>query len=354
MVAGSDFLTVGTIDYVPQTVATLRSARRHGKHTSFNLFALDATPEAVITLRRIFDASGESWINVFGPHDLESGREAFLSAFDYYDPLELSCLAKYVGLAHLLRAPNGGDVCVYADADILFLGDVSTVCGEMDPAVALLTPHQLGPTSDSTEHEYLMHGWMNAGFLCFRRDRSASPPVLDWLIHRISRRGFAAPHYGVFLDQAWISGLPFVFSSLTQVSRHPGLNVAYWNLEERHLECSAGRFLVNGLPLLCFHFSGFDRTDRRRLSKHSDVEITEGTPLDEIRRLYRAELEAAEPFRQKVASLERLPSAKDALEKRILKCSIKNHLSLSAPAAQIGFFCRLGRKLDLLLSRFAG
>ena len=51
--------------------------------------------------------------------------------------------------------------------------------------------------------------------------------------------------------------------------RHPGYNVAYWNLPHRKISRDgAGQYLVNGEPLKFFHFSGFDPKLPSLISKH--------------------------------------------------------------------------------------
>lgn len=346
----SDFLTVATVDYTPQAVATLRSAKRHSLHMAYYFFALDGTREAVENLRRIL-AQDDPWICVFGPNDLGPEREIFLSAFKYYNAIEISCLAKYVGIAHVLRNAGASDICVYADCDILFLGDVVSPIREFKKNVVLLTPHQFGPSSDDIEQEYLLHGWINAGFLCFRRDQPRTFEVIDWLVHRISRRGYLVPQFGLFCDQTWVSSLPFAFHGHVDMSQHPGLNVAYWNLDERHLASNGDVVLVNGLPLLFFHFSGFDSKNLTRLSKHSDVLVLPGSVLEKVCQLYRSELEGTAPLHKLVATLTALPCSKALLQERIYLGSVHNRLSVSSPVAKLGFFSKIGRKLDFLLRR---
>lgn len=345
-----DFLTVATVGYAPQAVATLRSARRYAKHATYYFFALDATAEAVTDLRRIL-GEDDPWIHVFGPYDLGCEREIFLSAFKYYNALEMSCLAKYVGIAHVLRAAGAASICVYVDSDILFLGDVCEALSEMGKSIVLLIPHQLGPSSDNVEHGYLLHGWVNAGFLCFRRDQQHTFEMIDWLVHRISRRGYFAPQFGLSCDQTWVSSLPFVFHGQTYMSQHPGFNVAYWNLDERLLTSTGETIRVNGIPLLFFHFSGFDPKNSTFLSKHSDLIVPPGSALEKLCGRYKSELGAIDSLRPKLAMLTTLPCSKANLQERIYLGSMHNELSISSLTTKLGLFSRIGMKIDFLLGR---
>jgi hypothetical protein len=55
------------------------------------------------------------------------------------------------------------------------------------------------------------------------------------------------------------------------VLKHPGCNVAYWNLHERMLEKAQTSWVVNGTaPLIFFHFSGISIDGGNRISKHTD------------------------------------------------------------------------------------
>ena len=74
-----------------------------------------------------------------------------------------------------------------------------------------------------------------------------------------------APESGLFVDQRWVDFVPTLFEH--HIVRDPGCNVATWNLATRRVEWSNGRYLVNGLPLRFFHFSGFDPRAPHILSK---------------------------------------------------------------------------------------
>ena len=60
---------------------------------------------------------------------------------------------------------------------------------------------------------------------------------------------------GLFTDQKWGNFLPTFYDDVV-ISRHPGMNVANWNLENRDLSFNSdGECLVNGERLILYHFS---------------------------------------------------------------------------------------------------
>ena len=346
----SSVLTVATVDYVPQALATLNSARRHCPRSSFYLFAVDATADAVAGLRRLI-GDHASWLHIFGPNELGSERTKFLKACERYNVLELCCFAKYIGMSHVMRDPSAGDVCIFADSDTLFLGDVhAAVAAAMAEQAVLVTPHLLAPASDDVEHDIMSHGWMNAGFLAFRREHPGSRRVLDWLIDRISRRGYLAPQYAMSCDQQWVSALPVLFREFTCVSTHRGLNIGYWNLRERSLTKSGTEILAGGSPLLLFHFSGFDWPRSKRLSKHADVVVLPGSPLEELCQLYQSELQDTALLQARVQELGRMACAKANVIERIRAASRRDGVHIATLAGH-GLFSRLGGKVDALLRK---
>ncbi len=76
----------------------------------------------------------------------------------------------------------------------------------------------------------------------------------------------------------WMNLAPALFDGVAQC-KHPGCNMAYWNLHERALEQRGERHLVNGTYDLCFyHFSGIVVDDSRSLSKYTGSYTLESRP----------------------------------------------------------------------------
>ena len=110
-------------------------------------------------------------------------------------------------------------------------------------------------------------GVYNCGFLAVgchaKRDA-----FLDWWCKRLEFGAFVDFEAGLFTDQKWIDLAPGLFPDV-QVLRHPGYNVAYWNLGHRALGIDErGHYTAGGQELAFFHFSGVDPHDPTLLSKH--------------------------------------------------------------------------------------
>jgi len=75
---------------------------------------------------------------------------------------------------------------------------------------------------------------------------------------------------GVFVDQSWMDFAPHYFDAYSLIES--GYNVAYWNLHERRIEdgglSGAEVPQVIKKPLRFMHFSGYQPSSPRELSKH--------------------------------------------------------------------------------------
>ena len=126
---------------------------------------------------------------------------------------------------------------VYLDPDILVvspLADVDAALGR--DACAVMTPHVLDPAEhvEIDDIKMLQLGIYNLGFLALAR----SPRVLEivrWWQRRLERQCVIDLPNGLFVDQKWADLLP-CFIPDTLILRHPGYNVAYWNLQQRKVE----------------------------------------------------------------------------------------------------------------------
>ena len=220
----------------------------------------------------------------------ERERLAFI-----YDVMELATAVKPLLLRKLLQE-EGVDAVLYFDPDIQIFDSVEGLSQAAREHGIALVPHVVAPIPDDglgiTDLEVLRAGVYNLGFIGVGR---GTEQFLSWWWSRLRRNCICAPDQGFFVDQRWMDFVPSLFDHA--IVRDPGHDVAYWNLHERRLSrTSAGAFMVNGLPLRFFHFSGYDPSAPHLLSKHQGpnprILLSENPALRELCDQYSARLRA--------------------------------------------------------------
>lgn len=169
-----------------------------------------------------------------------------------------------------LLTRRGFEAAVYLDPDIQVFRPMGEVFEALqDGASAVLTPHILSPLpagASPSEDDILKSGVFNLGFAAFARTEE-SLAFLRWWAGKLHTDCYSAPERGLFVDQRFVDLAPAFIQRLS-VLRHPGYNVAYWNLAQRRLEERPDGVSVNGQPLVFFHFSGIEPGDANVFSKH--------------------------------------------------------------------------------------
>jgi glycosyltransferase involved in cell wall biosynthesis len=186
-----------------------------------------------------------------------------------YDITELSTAIKAAAFLHLL-ARYDHDQIVYLDPDIWIISSLEELWQSLDSgANAVLTPHTTTPIEDGDEPDdqsMLKVGVYNLGFIAIRRGPETTS-FLEWWHRRLLRDCRIDLAEGLFVDQKWADLLP-CFVENTHILRHPGYNVAYWNLMNRAVTSLDGRWHANGEALRFVHFSGLDMRHEPTFSKH--------------------------------------------------------------------------------------
>jgi glycosyltransferase involved in cell wall biosynthesis len=187
-----------------------------------------------------------------------------------YTMLELSTAVKPFFLEYLFRQFELDKIC-YFDPDIYFYKPIDEIWDMLNSYSIVLTPHLVDFLEDEfrpNELNILQSGSYNLGFIgvskTFELDRS-----LHWWQRKVIKYCVVAIEQGLFVDQKWMDLAPSLFTGV-YIHRDPGCNVAYWNLNHRHVACENGEYTVNGSPLKFFHFSGFSPDRMDVLSKHQN------------------------------------------------------------------------------------
>lgn len=209
-----------------------------------------------------------------------------------YNILELSTAIKPSCFLYLLET-KAFDSAIYLDPDIQVFAPLKEVEKALGTGTScVLTPHLLEPLDDElspTDLDVLITGTFNLGFAAFSRSAEAID-FIRWWERRVNTHCFVDLQNGLFVDQKFVEFAPSFIQNL-EIIRHPGYNVAYWNLANRTMRLNDEQVEVNGKPLIFFHFSGVVPENSDVLSKHQNrFKATDDPLLAKIVRAYLGEL----------------------------------------------------------------
>ena len=205
----------------------------------------------------LIDYSLLNFTGIIYPEDLPIPNLQWMK--ENYDVVEFSTAIKSFAFTYFFEK-TASDHVFFFDPDIKVYQPLQDLRVFWDNASILLTPHILTPLPFDNkfpgENLFLNHGIFNLGFLGLKKGKVTNA-LLNWWNDRMAEHCIISLTYGFFVDQLWFNLVPGLFGETT-VIRHPGCNMAYWNLHERQLTTADGKYQVNHQPLIFYHFSGVD------------------------------------------------------------------------------------------------
>lgn len=188
-----------------------------------------------------------------------------------YDIMELNTAIKPYLMEYIFEE-TGADKVIYFDPDVIVYHPLNAIIQLLETYTFILTPHLLTPLNDDkspSERSIMMAGTYNLGFIAIAK-RGDWQRMLQWWQSHLYSEGFSDATNGMFTDQRWIDLVPSLFDKV-HILRNPAYNIAYWNFKTRQLHTdSSGRYLVDGEPLVFFHFSGYSVKQPDVVSKHQN------------------------------------------------------------------------------------
>lgn len=157
-----------------------------------------------------------------------------------------------------------GTWTTYLDADMAFFSPTDAIYHELSGSSVGIVEHRF-----SWEQRWrLRYGRFNVAWVSFRNDTHGrdclewwSERCLDWCHDRVDS--------GRFADQKYLDEFPHLFKGVRSIEA-PGADLAPWNLRCHSLTPdSSGGVLVDGKPLIFFHFHGLAREGHRYYFKHA-------------------------------------------------------------------------------------
>lgn len=249
--------TIVASNYLPYARVLADSFFAHHPDGSFVLLLIDDERTTVDL--------GDPRIDCRRLRDLGLDRAEIRRLAGIYDVTELATAVKPLLLRKLLD--EGRPSIIYLDPDIRIYDSIEDVSRLAAEHGIVLTPHTMHPyPQDERQVDgffVLAAGVYNLGFVAVA---PSARPFLDWWWQVTRREALSDVSRHMFTDQRWVDFVPSFFDHV--ILKDPGYNVAYWNLHARELTLDGERYLVDGVPLRFFHFSGFDISKPNLLSAH--------------------------------------------------------------------------------------
>lgn len=213
-------------------------------------------------------------VEQFAPYEIwEIGKmhiPDFESITTRYSVIELNCAMKAF-VAQAIFAREYPDILLYLDSDMWVHHSLTIVESLLQQHPILITPHFTQPLPDNAmqplERDLLRSGVYNAGFMAMTRS-ATTHKFLHWWASHMREECYYKFAEGMGVDQIWLNLVPLLFPE-SGLFKHPGANVAYWNIHERSLSKNEQHILVNdAYPLLFLHISGYNFNSPDLLSRH--------------------------------------------------------------------------------------
>ena len=243
--------------YLSRGLAMIESLRTVGEPGPVIVLALDDTAARGVA------AAGLEHVHVVGLADVEAAFPELVPVKAERSRMEyLFTLTPWLVRFSMDRIAEAEWV-TYLDADLYFFTGVEPVYRELAAGSVGIVPHRFAPQQSWREK----YGHYNVGWVSFRPDTDGRA-CLRWWGDRCLEWCFDRPEEGRFADQGYLDRFEQVVSSVV-VIHHPGVDTAPWNLSSHDIAVgSDGTPLVDGRPLVCFHFHGLTRDGKRYRFKH--------------------------------------------------------------------------------------
>ena len=238
------FCTYGDENYLPHVLALLSSLRAQG--CTFRLLLLCLTEEAFRRAQPLQDDD----FRILSIRDLESADPELYETKNGRSPIEyyFTCTPCWTRLA-MEKEPEA-EWMTYLDADLYFYQSPNVIMTQLEKYSVGITPHRFPESLRHLE----AHGKFNVGWVSFRRDTNGKKCLEDWRIQCLEWC-YDRVEEGRYGDQKYLDEWPNLFSGV-KVLDDPGINLASWNVGAGKLTARKGEVLIDGQPLIFYHFSG--------------------------------------------------------------------------------------------------
>jgi tetratricopeptide (TPR) repeat protein len=231
--------------YLARGIAMLRSLRRFDALAAIQVLALD--PQCAHVLAGTFGPA----LTLITTEILLDRRPELRALQGQRSPWAFYATLKPFSALHALENASPASIVALIDADTWFFSDPAPMIAEFGVASIGLSPHRF----PEELRQLAVYGEFNAGCTLWRPDEQGLRAAGDWARDCLNRCDERFDDEGNFMNQGYLNRWPERYSGV-HILRHPGVNLAPWNVDNYLLAPDGAGVTVQGMPLIFYHFSG--------------------------------------------------------------------------------------------------
>lgn len=250
------FLTSCDVNFAARVIALIESLWRWSPEAEITVLCLDEHVGPLLSKSLDRPISTVTISTLIEKEPRLAALRAERSAWEFYATLK-PCVLGWA----LDRIPEG-ELLAFVDSDTFFFSSPEPVFDEMRTASIGLSPHRFNDTTAGL----CKYGDFNAGFGLWRNDSIGKKCLSDWS-EQCLEWCFCRVEGPRFMNQGYLSSWPERYENVV-ILKHPGENLGPWNAGSHRLESGPDGVLVDGHPLIFFHFSSIFRGHDGRWKIH--------------------------------------------------------------------------------------
>lgn len=187
--------------------------------------------------------------------------EAELANLEFkYNIVEFNTCVKPAFYQYLFSL--GYENVIYLDPDIECYDKLSYLDNLLESYSIVLTPHKNTSKKSSffDENAFLNNGIYNLGFIAMHKS-TETDRFLNWWDFELKDGCYLDYSKGFATDQIWLNLVPVYFDNV-YISKHPGMNIAFWNIDERNI---SDNLTVDSKKIQFIHYSSMSVNCRMEL-----------------------------------------------------------------------------------------
>lgn len=251
--------TISSNNYLPYGLVCLKSAGKYNSKCDLFYLIADKYEEHFY--------ENEININFVDVENIGIEKDELTRLQFKYNIIEFNTSIKPTFIKYLFS--KGYKKVIYLDPDTQTYSSYDYVFNKLSSSDILLTPHKLYPYESKIIEDrlFLNNGIYNLGFLAVKNTANVNK-FLDWWQSKLNNECYIDYKHGMATDQIWIELCPILFKK-TLVLNDDGLNIAFWNINERKINKKNGNYYVNNKTKLKFiHFSSLSLYKNEELLKN--------------------------------------------------------------------------------------